>query len=175
MIPQQSAGRGAATGDYGGNHGDTSPGLTGASTDYYFPGNGTGLINTCRGICDAEGNFTGRWMDKVSFKDVHDGTTNTLLAGELHIPVDQFNLAPMNGAIFEGRELESHTRVAGPGAPILSDKQQTGAIFGFGSSHPLAANFVFADGSTRALATSTDTVLLGKLAHRHDGGMPPGR
>ncbi len=127
------------------------------------------MINTCRGVFDSEGNLTLNWKDKVALKDINDGTSNTILAGELHIPLDSFNLAPMNGAIFSGQELESHTRVGGPGAPLLSDSTPAGQIFGFGSSHPGVTNFVFADGSNRSIKSSCDTVLLGRLCHRADG------
>ncbi len=39
---------GAALGDYAGNAGDLSPGATGAPTDFYQPGQGTGVLITCR-------------------------------------------------------------------------------------------------------------------------------
>jgi len=44
-----------ATGDYAGNHGDTSPGLLGAPSDLYWGGNGTGTIISSRAI----------WADRV--------------------------------------------------------------------------------------------------------------
>jgi prepilin-type processing-associated H-X9-DG protein len=39
----------------------------------------------------------------------------------------------------------------------------------FGGSHPGVCQFVFADGSVRAISTSTDEVSLGYMANRHDG------
>ena len=39
---------GGATGDYAGNHGDLSPGSIGAASDYYYGGNGTGVIISSR-------------------------------------------------------------------------------------------------------------------------------
>ena len=37
--------------DYAGNHGDLTPGATGAPTDFYFGGNGTGVIISVRPEC----------------------------------------------------------------------------------------------------------------------------
>jgi len=125
---------GGAVGDYAGNHGDTSPGFTGAATDYYFPGNGTGVIVTSSGVLDSIGRMTGDWEDKISFASIRDGSSNTFLAGELHIPNGQINVTPFNGPMFNGSELVAHSRIGGPGVPILSEGEEPGEIFGFGTS-----------------------------------------
>jgi prepilin-type processing-associated H-X9-DG protein len=39
----------------------------------------------------------------------------------------------------------------------------------FGNAHPAVVNFVFGDGSVRALTTSIDGTNLGRLANRADG------
>ncbi len=138
-------------------------------TDYYFPGNGTGVINTCLGICDENRRLTGGWVNRVSIKSIHDGTTNTFLAGEMHIPIEQLNTVPYNGPIYNGQELVAHTRIGGPGVPILSSSEEPGFLFGFGSWHPGVCNFVFGDSNTRSVRNSVDTILLGNLCHRNDG------
>ena len=127
------------------------------------------MINTCRGIFNTRGQYTGQWLDRVSLRDVHDGTSNTILAGEMHIPFTDINFAPLNGPIFRGPSLESHTRIGGVGVPILTGQDDAGVIFGFGSAHPGVTNFVFSDGSTHSVENSIDTVLLGRLCHRNDG------
>lgn len=73
---------GGATGDYAGNHGDLSPGSVGADTDYYFGGNGTGVIISSQAF---EINRTLDWIDKITHGAISDGTSNTALAGELHV------------------------------------------------------------------------------------------
>ncbi len=159
---------GGAVGDYAGNHGDTSPGFSGASTDYYFPGNGTGVIVTSTGDRRL-GELTGDWGEKVTFASITDGASNTFLAGEMHIPNDRINVTPFNGPIFNGREIVAHSRIGGPGVPILSGTEEPGPIFGFGSAHPGTCNFVRADGSTGATSNSLDTLVLSDLCHRSDG------
>ena len=37
--------------DYAGNHGDLSPGAVGAATDFYYGGNGSGVIISVRPNC----------------------------------------------------------------------------------------------------------------------------
>lgn len=134
-----------------------------------MPGNGTGVINTCRGVFDSQGQFTGQWLDQVAIRDLYDGTSNTILAGEMHIPSTDLNFAPLNGPIFRGPSLESHTRVGGVGVPLLTGQDDAGAIFGFGSAHPGITNFVFADGSTQSMENFVDTILLGRMCHRSAG------
>lgn len=79
-------------------------------------------------------------------------------------------MIPFNGPIFNGQELVAHTRIGGPGVPLLStvDEGYPG-LFGFGSAHTGVTNFVFADGSTTSVSNFLDTVILGKLCHRSDG------
>ena len=162
---------GGATGDYAGNHGDPSPGAVGAATDYFYPGNGNGIIVTSRGVCDKDGTLTGNWLDQVSFKSVLDGTSNTFLMGEMHIPKGGLNTTPFNGPMFNGLELVAHSRIGGPGVPILSTNDEPGFLFGFGSAHPGICNFVLGDGSTRSIKNSLDTLVLGDLCNRHDGNV----
>ena len=160
---------GGATGDYAGNHGDLSPGSIGAPTDYYWGGNGTGVIISSQAKIQSDNRLT--WVDRIRFASITDGSSNTVLAGELHVNPENLNQMPYNGPIFNGQDLAAFTRVGGPGVPILSANQlsRTG-VLGFGSWHPGICNFVFADGSTRAVENTIDTVTLGQLCNRSDGG-----
>ncbi len=164
---------GGAVGDYAGNHGDTSPGAFGRDTDYFNPGMGTGVIITAEP--ELKKNYfgrkaiTGRWLGKMQYSHLIDGTSNTFLAGELHVPKGKLNQIPFNGPIFNGFELEGHSRIGGPGVPLLSDDEEAGFLFGFGSAHPGTSNFVRADGSTQAFSNDLDTIVLANLCHRADG------
>ena len=160
---------GGATGDYAGNHGDLSPGSTGEETDYYYGGNGTGVIITSQ----ARESSTGRlnWTDKIGYQHITDGSSNTILAGELHVFKDQLNKMPYNGPIYNGEDCAAFSRVGGPGVPILSRSEEpVFSVLGFGSWHPQICNFVNADGSTNSVRNSTDTITLGQMCNRQDGG-----
>ena len=162
---------GGATGDYAGNHGDLSPGSTGSDTDYYYGGNGTGVIISSQAKRNADGSL--KWIDRIEHTKISDGASNTLLAGELHVTSENLNTTPYNGAIYNGDDLASFTRIGGPGVPMLSGNTETdNPILGFGSWHTGTCNFVFADGSTRSINTDIDTVTLGQICNRSDGGVP---
>ena len=102
-------------------------------------------------------------------KSITDGTSQTILAGELHVPLDGLTQMPYNGPLYNGEDVAAHTRIGGPAVPILSAYDEPGAVFGFGSWHPAACNFVMADGSTHTVNNYIDTILLGHLCHRSDG------
>ncbi len=159
---------GGASGDYGGNHGDPSPGSTGAATDFWRGGNGTGVIISSRALSgNSKKPYT--WIDKIRIKDVRDGTSTTVLAGELHIPSGQENQMPYNGPIYNGEDLSAFARIGGPTVPLLGPHETPGPILGFGSAHPGVTNFVFVDGNTRGISMSIDTIALGQICHRADG------
>ena len=124
---------------------------------------------TSSGVCDSNGLRIGDWQQRVTLKSISDGTSNTFLAGELHIPNGQLNLIPFNGPIFNGQELDSHARIGGPGVPILTSSDEAFGLFGFGSVHPGVTNFVLADGSTTAINNQLDPIILGQMCHREDG------
>ncbi len=126
------------------------------------------MIVTSRGVLNNRLR-TGRWKDRISFALIRDGSSNTFLAGEMHIPNGELNRTPYNGPIFNGAELVAHSRIGGPGVPILSGEDEPGAILGFGSAHPGTCNFTRADGSTGSVNNSLDTIVLANLCHRSDG------
>ena len=160
--------QGGATGDFAGNHGDLSPGSTGAATDYYYGGNGTGVIISSQAKQSDDSKLT--WVDKITYGSITDGSSNTVLAGELQVSPENLNTIPFNGPIYNGEDLAAFARIGGPGVPILSGSSEPlTSILGFGSWHPGTCNFVFADGSTRSINDEVDTVTLGQICNRGDG------
>jgi hypothetical protein len=159
---------GGAVGDYGGNHGDFTGGSYGLLTDYWRGGNGTGVIISSRPACREDKPHG--WRDKVRYRDLVDGTSETFLAGEMHVPADRLAQVPENGPIYNGRDLTAFARIGGPGVPLArGPDDETLSVMGFGSWHPGVCPFVLADGSVRAVDSLMDTTALRSFCHRHDG------
>jgi len=109
-----------------------------------------------------------------------DGTSNTLLAGEKHVPQGMFGrLKVGDGSIYNGIWSTYSGRVAGPEDPLASGPTDTTGSTGtgtdafyarrFGSWHTGVCQFAMCDGSVKALKTSIDPVNLRRLAVRNDG------
>ena len=158
---------GGVTGDYAGNHGDLSPGSQGLPTDFYYGGNGTGVIISSRAKTQPSGQLD--YFDKITMASITDGSSNTYLAGELHVRPEDLNTIPYNGPIFNGEDLAAFARIGVPGVPLLGALDEPGTILGFGSAHPGVCNFARSDGSTASVNLNLDTVTLGQLCNRSDG------
>lgn len=153
--------------DYAGNHGDLTPGSTGASTDFYFGGNGTGVIISVRPKCK-DGKAIAP-SDRVRMASVFDGTSNTFLFGEKFVPLNGLAQFPEDSPAYDGDHLPASCRLAGPGLRLASGPSDVLAdMFSFGSWHPAGVHFAFVDGSVRLFPSSTDTKVLGSLANRGD-------
>jgi prepilin-type N-terminal cleavage/methylation domain-containing protein len=159
-----------AVGDYGGNHGDLSPGSFGLPTDFYYGGNGTGVIISSHARCNSD--IPMDWLDKVRMKDVVDGLSNTILAGEMHVPIGKLGQSPEDAFIFNGDHVFHSTRVGGPTVPIVTDNRDSlNGLVSWGSWHPGVCHFAVSDGSVRGISKTIDTETLGNLCNRQDGNV----
>jgi prepilin-type processing-associated H-X9-DG protein len=128
----------------------------------------------------------------TAMNSVLDGTSNTFMVGEKHIPQGMFGrLKVGDGSIYCGIWTTYSGRCAGRGHPLAKGPHDltpaeaiprppgsTGtwrpgndAAYAkkFGSWHPGLCNFAFADGSVRSVSVNTDEETLGRLAARNDG------
>lgn len=100
----------------------------------------------------------------LKFLSITDGLSNTLFVGEKHIPANGFGNPP-DSSIYNGDNGASHKQ-AGVTAPLARGPTGSGQ---FGSWHSGICQFVFGDGSVRALSVAIDLNALGYLANRQDG------
>jgi prepilin-type N-terminal cleavage/methylation domain-containing protein/prepilin-type processing-associated H-X9-DG protein len=157
-----------AVGDYGGNHGDISPGSSGLPTDFNYGGNGTGIIISVRAKC--RDGIPRSPQDRIKMASVTDGLSNTILSGEMHVPVGRLGVSPFDAFIFNGDHVFNTGRLGGPTMPICKNLKGEGDdLVRWGSWHVGRCNFAFADGSVRTLSVHIDTETLGHMSHRADG------
>lgn len=152
-----------AVSDYAGNQGDLS-----AGSDVFFKGGrGTGTIVSSRVLTESN-----RPVDRVRLKDVQDGLSATLLAGEAHARQDHVRSLPDVGPAYDGSQFQFTTRVGGPGVGIGSgpaDEVAGSGWMAFGSWHPAGCQVAFADGRVIRLAPDLGSEILAALCNRADG------
>lgn len=124
------------------------------------------------------------WRETLSLRHLRDGSSNTFLIGEKHVPRSKIGATQGDGAIFNGDYHRTAARVVGPnpdddydfdlGQGSSDTKKGQGRWERiFGSYHPGLCNFVFADGSVRAISNGTDANILSLLGRRDDGQVIP--
>lgn len=110
---------------------------------------------------------------RLKFTSITDGLSNTLFIGEKHVVRDQFGTrGGEDVCIYNGDSAANISRLAGPNNLIArspTDPLKTN----FGSYHRGTCQFVFGDGSVRAIDASLNGTTLSILAVRNDGKAVP--
>jgi hypothetical protein len=119
------------------------------------------------------------FKSNTKMASISDGTSNTFMAGEKHVPQGMFGrLKVGDGPLYSGAWTVFPARLAGIEDPLAQGPTDltpsAGVVDGiyarkFGSWHPGICQFVFCDGSVRAIRNSIDTANLRRLAARNDG------
>jgi prepilin-type processing-associated H-X9-DG protein len=108
----------------------------------------------------------------VTYADIYDGSSNTILVGEFNPEATDLGWASGTRATLRNTgellPLSEWRSIYGGGA--TADKAKTW-VGGFGGPHPGVTNFLFADGSVRSLQFGIDPALLENLGNREDGAM----
>jgi prepilin-type processing-associated H-X9-DG protein len=107
----------------------------------------------------------------VRIEEITDGTSNTLLVGEKHVPQGYFGYGWLDNSTYNGDYPQNFCRAAGPNFPLGQTVSQT--TWSFGSYHTGVVQFAFADGHVQALPATIDPITLGLLASRNDGRVIP--
>ncbi|WP_246173419.1 DUF1559 domain-containing protein [Limnoglobus roseus] len=118
-----------------------------------------------------------RMKGQLTLLSITDGTSNTFMFGEKHIRPQSMRGKNEDRSLFGG-QTNSVRRMAGIESatpanvrPLMPPEAQTTALANtaFGGPHSGVCQFVFADGSVKAVRTTTDLDTLGRLSVRNDG------
>ncbi|MFN0052888.1 MAG: DUF1559 domain-containing protein [Planctomycetales bacterium] len=134
----------------------------------------------CNGtFCQAESTVVNNQVagskSRVRLADILDGTSQTFLVGEKHVPRTKYGQSGPSfgdGAIFNGDFPRNYNRIAG--FPKFNLGLGPNDLSGpwhckFGSDHAGVCQFLFSDGHVGALSTSVDLGVLNRLAVKNDG------
>ncbi|HTU21903.1 MAG TPA: DUF1559 domain-containing protein [Gemmataceae bacterium] len=136
----------------------------------------TGTDN-CDG-CDCDGqvfngafrayqNQYGQVLGYIALKDITDGLSNTIFAGDKHVNLYNFGRGVLDCSLYNGDYWMCSSRSVGPNYPLAQKPSDT--VIGFGGYHTGICQFLFGDGSVHAIANSTDPNILALLANIADG------
>jgi prepilin-type processing-associated H-X9-DG protein len=103
--------------------------------------------------------------------DITDGTNCTIMAGEKHVPIDQFGIGWLDNSAYNGDYLVCYTRGASTSVGLAQSLDDPG--WKFGSYHTAVCQFVFCDGHVEGLYHGIDPGILFLLSQRNDGQVIP--
>ncbi len=106
-----------------------------------------------------------------NFSAIRDGLSNTILAGEKHVPQTRFGYGMWDSSTYNGDYPLASSRPAGPDFPLARSPDDLGLTFG--SYHTAVCQFVMGDSRIVGLSHTIDPAVLGLLANRHDRQVIP--
>ncbi len=136
------------------------------NTDYWnetTPQNGVFRLLDNFGSAGIAGTMRG-----VKLTEITDGTSNTVMVGEKHVPPGSFGdpLTAFDGPAYNGDKQHSHRSL---GSNTMARTAKDPAAAKFGSWHIGVCNFVFADGAVKPLRVSLDVTTQTAIATRNGG------
>jgi hypothetical protein len=108
----------------------------------------------------------------LRIQDIVDGTSNTVMIGEKHIPTANLFDPNVDAVVYSAGIQNSFYRVGGPSNP-LAQSPTTSLNSQFGSWHSSVVQFVLGDGSVRGIPVSIPGTVLGYLTNVSDGNPVP--
>jgi prepilin-type processing-associated H-X9-DG protein len=158
----------------------------GALTDYaasfgthaaYTSSTGAIIPNLPYVALDSSGRpYLTKWGGQTNFASILDGTSNTTMFGEKAIRPNSLRGKNEDRSVFGGnrnniRRMMRISNVNGDVRPLLPPDNQNLPLANssFGGPHPGVTNFVFVDGSVRAIHITADVHVLTALVTRAGG------
>ena len=162
---------------YDGQNGSTLLKVALAQTDYAGgTQEGTGVLaRTLNGTCGDTSNPVSPVRNLFSFRDVTDGTSNTLMVGEKRVNLSLMGQSQPGDSYGYTSGWESNSNVTQE-TIRRSDYNPLPDIIGtgdgenrFGSSHVGGLNVVLVDGSVRYIPYTIDLTVFSRLGNKADG------
>jgi prepilin-type processing-associated H-X9-DG protein len=122
---------------------------------------------------NANGAFITTLLTGVRLEEITDGTANTLLIGEKHVPPGQYGKEPHDNTIYSAATFTAMARTAGAAGLALSPNDSAANYWTFGGPHNGVVQFAFCDGHVQSLRTSIPGSVLSLLADKSDGMVVP--
>lgn len=107
----------------------------------------------------------------IRINAISDGTSNTIMVGEKHIPLGKFGVGWWDCSQFNGDYYLCSTRSGGLGFEVATNPTYT--KWAFGSAHTGTVQYLFADGSSHSLNTAIPVTTMALLCDRADGQVIP--
>lgn len=125
------------------------------------------MVNTTAGF-----NGVVYQRSRVALADLRDGHAATILVGEKYLSPTAYDLGTDlsdTESAYVGDDRDTLCNCSGPADAPLPDTIGIASQFRFGSNHPAACGYAFADGGVRSLAYDIDPEMLRRLTVRNDG------
>ncbi|QEL16009.1 DUF1559 domain-containing protein [Limnoglobus roseus] len=103
--------------------------------------------------------------------DFRDGTSNSFLIGEKHVPQNKEGYGWWDCSTYNGDYYQCSGRAASRLYPLTTNPMDTG--WKFGSRHTQVVLFCYADGHVQNIPEITDPYILELLSQRNDGQVIP--
>ena len=107
----------------------------------------------------------------MRLSQITDGLSNTIMAGEKHVPIGTFGQGYLDSSTYNGDNPICYTRGAGEGVGIAQCLNSP--YWQWGSSHTAVCQFVMVDGSVHGIFKTIDPDALRLLCVRDDGQPTP--
>jgi prepilin-type N-terminal cleavage/methylation domain-containing protein len=145
--------------------------VTGQPGDYAACSGDTNVAPTTGVFMFDNGSFTQLKQKGHRIADITDGTSNTIMIGEKHIPKTNLYDPNLDAIAYSAGIQNSYHRRGGASWPLAQSGLTTPINAQFGSWHTGIVLFAIGDGSVHGLQTSLPGTTLGYLANINDGNV----